>query len=148
MKDNPVNDKEIRAFLEEGCFFEGKLQFTGVVRLNGSFVGEIESNDTLILGESSHFSGKIKVGSLIAAGTIEGEVTAKERIELLGTSKVSGQLFTERFISFEGCVLDAKIATISHQKESKGKSKELNLKVVDTMQTKQESTVVKNAQGL
>jgi len=44
--------KKLTAFLDEGSEFDGKYTFTGTVLLNGKFLGEIASPDTLIMGAS------------------------------------------------------------------------------------------------
>ena len=47
-KDTPIEKREIKAFLGPGSEFEGKLIFDDIVRLDGTFRGEITSKDTLI----------------------------------------------------------------------------------------------------
>ena len=96
------NDREIRAFLENGCEFEGKLQFSGVVRLNGKFKGEIESNDTLIIGETAEVEGTLNVGAIIIGGKVNGEIHAKHRAEILSTGFVNGNLVSPALITHEG----------------------------------------------
>src|ERR1017187_2154206 len=44
---------EITALLGRGTHFEGKLHFEGRVRIDGTFKGEIRSDDTLIIGEGA-----------------------------------------------------------------------------------------------
>ena len=99
------NDREIRAFLEHGCEFQGKLQFSGVVRLNGKFKGDIESNDTLIVGDTAEVEGTIHVGAIIVGGKIVGEVYAKHRAEILSTGFVDGILVSPALITHEGAQL-------------------------------------------
>ena len=96
------NDREIRAFLEHGCEFEGKLQFSGVVRLNGKFKGEIESSDTLIIGDTAMVEGTLRVGAIIVGGRVSGEITAKHRAEILSTGIVEGTLSAPALITHEG----------------------------------------------
>ena len=44
---------QINAFLGKDTQFEGKLSFTGAVRIDGRFNGEIFTEGTLILGVSA-----------------------------------------------------------------------------------------------
>ena len=44
---------QINAFLGKDTEFEGKLSFTGAVRIDGRFKGEIFTEGTLILGEAA-----------------------------------------------------------------------------------------------
>jgi cytoskeletal protein CcmA (bactofilin family) len=92
--DGAPNDREIRAFLEEGCEFEGRLSFTGVVRLNGKFRGDIESEDTLIIGDTAQVEGKLTVGAIIVGGHVIGawpRGTSRERWNRLSTSPMKAR---------------------------------------------------------
>jgi cytoskeletal protein CcmA (bactofilin family) len=85
---------EIKAFLGAGSHFEGKLSFDEVVRIDGRFNGEIQSSDTLIIGDTAEVEGSIEVGHLILSGKFKGQVVASAGIELLGAACVSGVLQT------------------------------------------------------
>lgn len=100
--DNSYNDREVRAFLEEGCEFEGKLNFTGVVRLNGRFFGDIDSEDTLIIGETALVQGNIRVGAAIIGGRVIGDVSTKHCTEILATGYIEGTIASPTMITHEG----------------------------------------------
>lgn len=100
--ESSYNDREIRAFLEEGCEFEGKLNFTGVVRLNGKFFGEIDSEDTLIIGETAIVQGNIRVGVAIIGGKVLGDVQTKHCTEILSTGIIEGSINSPAMITHEG----------------------------------------------
>ncbi|HDR46484.1 MAG TPA: polymer-forming cytoskeletal protein [Geoalkalibacter subterraneus] len=85
---------EIKAFLGAGSQFEGKLSFSEIVRLDGAFRGEIESSDTLVVGESGKMIAEVKVGSLILSGRLEGNVTAAGKVELRAPAVVEGNITT------------------------------------------------------
>ena len=99
------NDREIRAFLEEGCEFDGKLNFSGVVRLNGKFLGDIDSEDTLIIGETALVQGNIRVGFAIIGGRVVGDITTKHCTEILTTGTVEGSITSPALITHEGAQL-------------------------------------------
>jgi hypothetical protein len=42
----------LTAFIDQGSEFEGKLSFKDTVRIDGTFAGEISSDNTLIVGET------------------------------------------------------------------------------------------------
>jgi cytoskeletal protein CcmA (bactofilin family) len=103
------NDREIRAFLEEGCEFEGKLHFTGVVRLNGKFRGDIESEDTLIIGDTAQVEGTLRVGALIVGGKVSGDIHSRHRVEILATGAVEGTITSPTLITHEGAGMVAQV---------------------------------------
>lgn len=108
MKKPVALDKaEIKAFLGPGSKFEGKLSFDEVVRLDGSFTGEIKSSDTLIVGDTAVIEGDIAVGALVMSGRFNGNIKASNRIELRAPAKVEGTieapiLLIEENVSFNG----------------------------------------------
>jgi cytoskeletal protein CcmA (bactofilin family) len=99
---------EITALLGRGTRFEGKLHFEGRVRIDGSFQGEIRSDDVLIIGEGAEVDAEIEVGTvIIKGGTVSGNVRAAQSIELYVPAKVTGNLhspeiFIDKGVQFSG----------------------------------------------
>ena len=65
---------EINAFLGKNTEFEGKLSFTGTVRIDGRFEGAIFGDGTLIVGESAAIHADVRVSHLIVEFEIGIEV--------------------------------------------------------------------------
>ena len=82
-RDTSTNKKELKAFLEKGSEFEGKLVFEGTVRLNGKFTGEILTKDVLIIGEDADISANIDAGNVISSGKSTGNVIARDKLEIM-----------------------------------------------------------------
>jgi cytoskeletal protein CcmA (bactofilin family) len=104
---------EITALLGRGTRFEGKLSFDGCVRIDGSFVGEIQSDDTLIVGDGAEIRAEIDVATVIVrGGELHGNIRAKTAIEMYAPGKVIGNLHSpqisiERGVNFQGqCRMD------------------------------------------
>jgi len=89
-----IDKAEIKAFLGKGSRFEGKLSFDEMVRLDGSFSGEINSSDTLVVGESAEIEGSIQVGALILSGRFKGDIKATTMVELRAPAQVEGSIET------------------------------------------------------
>jgi len=108
MKKPLALDKaDIKAFLGPGSKFEGKLSFDELVRLDGSFVGEIKSSDTLVVGDTAVIEGEISVGALVMSGRFNGNIKATNRVELRAPAKVEGTidspiLLIEENVTFNG----------------------------------------------
>jgi len=105
---------EITALLGRGTHFEGKLHFEGRVRIDGTFKGEIRSDDTLIIGEGAEVHAEIDVATVIVrGGLVQGNIRAKVAIEVHSPAKVVGNLhspsvFIDRGVAFQGtCRMDA-----------------------------------------
>ncbi|TVR00772.1 MAG: polymer-forming cytoskeletal protein [Desulfovibrionales bacterium] len=101
---------EINAFLGPGTTYEGKLHFHGAVRIDGTFLGKIDSQGTLIVGQDARIDGEVSVGSLLLSGQLQGRVTAEEKIVLHKTARLIGALRTPSLIIEEGALFDGDIA--------------------------------------
>lgn len=116
-KPSPASE-EISAFLGKETAFEGKMTFQGVFRLEGKFEGEIFESGTLIVGETAVIKGKFEVNRIIINGLVEGEIYARERVEIHSTGKFYGNLLTTIFTINEGGVFEGHSKMEgSHKKE-------------------------------
>ncbi len=93
-KSVEIDKADIKAFLGEGSRFEGTLSFEEMVRLDGSFSGEINSSDTLVVGETAVIEGHIKVGTLILSGRFKGTIAATTMVDLRAPAQVEGSIQT------------------------------------------------------
>jgi len=113
--------EEMNAFLGEGTEFEGKLSFTGSVRLDGRFKGEIFSEGTLVVGDSASIEGEINVSEIIVSGEIKGSITASKRIEIHAPGKVFGNIQSPVVIIDEGVIFEGmcKMRSLDEEDEKK-----------------------------
>lgn len=124
-----IDKADIKAFLGTGSKFEGKLSFNEMVRLDGVFSGEVQSSDTLVVGETAEIDGTINVGALILSGKFKGDIKATTSVELRAPAKVDGRIETpslkiEDKVVFNGeIVMPGTAVTDSHGKEKDKKNK-------------------------
>ncbi len=98
---------DLNASLGKGSEFEGKLAFEGKVRIDGTFTGEISTNDTLHIGEGAKVSAEISCGTVIVEGDVVGNIKATGAVELHRPAKVRGDITSpslsiEKGVIFEG----------------------------------------------
>jgi cytoskeletal protein CcmA (bactofilin family) len=102
-----MNNPEITTILGKGSAFDGKLTFEGAVRIDGDFSGEIMTQGTLIIGETAEIKAEIFASRIVIEGSVRGDITATESIEIHAPARVYGNLATpsleiERGSMFEG----------------------------------------------
>jgi len=83
---------QITAFLGRETEFEGNLAFKGIVRIDGRFKGEINTEGTLIVGETALIDSDIHASNVIISGEIRGNIVAGEKIEIIAPGKVFGDI--------------------------------------------------------
>lgn len=111
---------EINAFLGKNTEFEGKLSFSGTVRIDGRFKGEILSDGTLIVGDDAVMESDIQVSQLIVCGEVRGNLCAAEKIELHPPGKVFGNIQAPAVVMDEGVIFEG----CCRMKEIKGPGEE------------------------
>ena len=114
----------IKAYLGADALFKGTLAFEGTVRIDGKFEGQVNTNDTLVIGETGDMKADVNVGTLVCKGKLQGAVVASEKIEMHPASKIVGYIQTPALRIELGAVLDG------HLKMTKGENK----KVVNLVQ--------------
>ncbi|MFA5967231.1 MAG: polymer-forming cytoskeletal protein [Patescibacteria group bacterium] len=79
---------------------EGLLKTEGDIQVNGQFTGKIETNGDLIVGEHAKVKAEIIGINIYVAGEVEGDITAKEKLEILETGRINGNV-TSQAMSIE-----------------------------------------------
>src|SRR5580765_4992968 len=81
---------------------KGNLKFSGELTLEGKLEGEVNSDGLLQLGESGTVNGNVNVSSVIVRGKINGNVTAKDKIEIKSKAEVFGDVRAAKLVIEEG----------------------------------------------
>lgn len=102
---------QITAFLGQETEFEGNLSFKGMVRIDGRFKGEINTEGTLIVGETAVIDSDIHASNVIISGEVRGHIVAGERIEILSPGKVFGDIEAPSVTINTGVVFDGNCQT-------------------------------------
>src|SRR3954453_12740599 len=87
-----VNINDVHTILGPESTFEGKLVFDGTVRIDGTFKGEVRTEDIMVIGQSARVEAQVYVGSFIINGEVIGDITAKQSVEIHAPGKVRGNI--------------------------------------------------------
>ena len=101
---------DIVAFVGHEVQFSGVLTYKGNVRIDGTFDGEIETEDTLFIGEQANVKAVIKAGLVIASGRIAGNITASQRVELKSPAIIDASIITPKLSMDNGVIFNGKIS--------------------------------------
>ena len=103
----------IVAFLGKDTAFEGTLSFTGGLRIDGCFQGEITTDGTLIVGKTAVIRGEIRASCVLVSGEIHGNTVADRRVEVLTSARIFGDIQSPEIIVGAGAVFEGKCRTES-----------------------------------
>ena len=104
---------QINGLIDRGCSVEGKLTFDGTVQINGDFRGEILSDGTLIVGSDARLNAKIQVDTIVIEGNVEGQIEAKQKIELRRGATLIGDVSSPALAVEEGAVFHGRCQMLS-----------------------------------
>ncbi|MFP4441834.1 MAG: polymer-forming cytoskeletal protein [Spirochaetia bacterium] len=116
MKDNKELKNYPKATTRFGAetSFKGVLRFTESVRISGRFEGQIHSTGFLYIEETAEVWADITAGIIIIGGTVHGDVEATERLEMLPTGKIYGNVRTVKLRIADGVVFEGKCEMIKN----------------------------------
>jgi len=99
-----------RTYLDAGSELSGELNIAEPARIDGHVDGEVNAQDSLTIGKSAVVAAKIKAVSIIVAGTVSGEISASQRIELYASGRVSGNPIAPKLVVHEGALFEGHCA--------------------------------------
>ena len=91
--------------LAKGVLLKGEIHVEGTVRIDGRLDGEIQTKGQVIIGEDGLVQGTITAGTVISSGRIKAKVMADERVQLMRTATLIGEVLTPVLIIEEGAKL-------------------------------------------
>lgn len=71
---------------------EGKIQGAGHIRIAGKFKGDVDVQGDLTIEVGARLSGGIRARKVTIAGELEGNIDHAERVDLLATGVMTGDL--------------------------------------------------------
>src|SRR6266481_3561629 len=79
---NATQTNSSKNVLNSDVELKGTLKFSGEMTFDGKLEGDINSDGNLNLGDNAVIKGNINVGTVVVRGKINGNVAAKEKIDI------------------------------------------------------------------
>jgi cytoskeletal protein CcmA (bactofilin family) len=102
----------------------GDVEFAGGLHLDGKVVGNIrgaaDGKSQLSVSEHGTVEGSVEAGSVILNGTVNGDIVARERIQLGSEARVNGNVSYGIIEMAPGAVITGRLMPIGALKAVKG----------------------------
>jgi cytoskeletal protein CcmA (bactofilin family) len=90
--------------------FEGDLTSDEDITIAGRLVGDLlVRNATLVIAQSGRLESVVRAARVVVHGTVEGSITASERIELTPSAQVTGDLSATHVVVADGATFHGRI---------------------------------------
>lgn len=125
-RDESKPQGRIDTLIGAGTLVEGNIRFTGGLRIDGEVKGNVEAADgasasMLVLSEQARVEGIVAVAHLVTNGTVVGQVSVLECLEMQARSKIVGDVEYSLIEMHQGAVVEGRLI------HRAGKSVELKL---------------------
>ena len=91
-KKNMEIAAQVETLIGQSTTLKGSLSSNGALRIDGKFDGDIATTADIIVGESAVITATVAAKNAVVAGSITGNMDIGDKLELLPTAKVVGDL--------------------------------------------------------
>lgn len=91
----------------------GTISGKGAYVFCGTVEGDCDIDGPVTLAEGGRWRGVLKGTDIVVAGVVEGDVAAKQRVEILGSARVTGSLSGHSIAVAEGAIIEGEIKVMS-----------------------------------
>ena len=101
------NTEKLESFIGGNSVFKGDIDSKGTLRVDGVVLGNI-SADWLIVGEKAHITGDISARGIVIGGKIDGNLKAKEIVEIKNKGHINGEITSKKLVVAEGGIFEGR----------------------------------------
>jgi cytoskeletal protein CcmA (bactofilin family) len=115
-----VDERRVTAWIGQGVVVEGRITSAQDLRIDGKVEGTIEvGNHGLIVGAGAAIKADLVAKSILISGSVIGNVTAAERVDLQATGSVEGDIRSPRLVMADGAFVRGTVDTGGTRASSK-----------------------------
>lgn len=102
MADEPVIGGKPATLISQDVEIVGTIKCNEGIQINGRLNGDLICSGDAIIGEKAIIKGNLSVNGITVLGQVNGNITAKDRIELKSSARVSGDIRSKRLMVVDG----------------------------------------------
>ncbi len=124
-------DTYINSIIGEGTRLRGEFNLNGLLRIDGDFQGVVKTTGKVLVGSNGRAECTIYGSTVVIGGAVRGNVFASEKVIILSTGIVLGNIKAPKLIMEEGVLFNgscriepaevkARVADIKERNEHNG----------------------------
>ena len=103
-----MEEEDFDTILSSDIEFHGTLNFEKPFLIRGKLSGEIIAQGLLVVDEEAVVEADIKASRVIIRGSVKGNVTAAEKVEVTVSGKLVGNVIAPEIFMETGCVFNGR----------------------------------------
>lgn len=96
----------VLSIIAAGMKITGDVETSGIIKIDGEINGSVAGARQVLLGRGGVVRGNVAGGEVVLGGSVEGSVTAADRLELQSTASVKGDVETRSIVVIEGAQIN------------------------------------------
>ncbi|MFW5801250.1 MAG: bactofilin family protein [Spirochaeta sp.] len=96
----------INSLVGTGSFFRGDISTRGLLRIDGDFAGTIKTTGKVLIGTNGRAECEVKASTIVVGGAVRGIIEATQKVILLSSAVVIGDIYAPRLVAEEGVLID------------------------------------------
>jgi cytoskeletal protein CcmA (bactofilin family) len=106
----PFDERRVAAWIGRSLRIEGRIVSAENLMIDGQVEGTIEvGNHSLTIGADAIVKADLSARTIGVSGTVNGSLTATDRIDLRASASVTGDITTPRLVMEDGAVVKGKV---------------------------------------
>jgi len=97
-----MNTNTSKNVLNSDVEIKGNVKFSGELTFDGKLDGDIHTDGVLTLGDGAVINGNINAQSVVVRGKVNGNISAKEKIDIKAKAELFGDIRSVKLVIEEG----------------------------------------------
>lgn len=89
----------------------GEIHGAGHLLVLGTVIGDSDMKGSVTVSVGGSWRGRLGGEDLVIAGSVDGDVSARDRVEIRSTARIRGTVTAARIAIGEGAVVDGELRT-------------------------------------
>jgi cytoskeletal protein CcmA (bactofilin family) len=104
--NDALEDEDFDTILSKDITFSGTLNFEKPFLIRGRLSGNIVAKGLLVVDEEAVVEANINTSKVVIRGSVKGDVTASEKVEVTVTGKLIGNVKAPEIFMETGCTFN------------------------------------------
>ena len=108
LPDMPTVDAQTTVIAND-TMWKGEIQSNGSVHIHGRLEGAVRANRDVYVADEADVDATITASTVVIAGLVKGTIRCENRLEVLPSGRVSGDIFAPTFVVHEGATVSGQL---------------------------------------
>ncbi len=142
MKTDVRREDSVETVVGPSVVVEGDFSSEGNIIVKGTVSGSVHTTKLLRVEEGAKIFANVKAGNAVVAGTIRGNAKIAERLELVSSGRIAGDIDCKVFVIEAGALVNGKITMAGMEADEGRPEKKSNFGRMKVKSSEKEDSVM------